>query len=292
MSLNPGSSNQQGTAVEVKATPQEWADLAAVSLGTRLPDFWTDQPRDWFIQVEAIMSPQHLSDLHKFNLVITKLGKDIIKNVTDVLANPPDTDKYATLKSRLLGIYEETQKRQVQKLFREMSLGDQRPSQLLRRMRELGKGKLEDEVILVLWLDHLPAAVRTVLATKETKDLDILADVADRAMDSLSPIFVDEIGHSAGTSRQSRASETICTVEMMMKEIAKLHLKMDKMGVDQKPRFGRNRSRSRNQRSRAGTPSTGRRTPANQDWLCFYHYRFKENAKKCVQPCNWQQKEN
>lgn len=238
------------------------------------------------------MAPQHLSDAHKFNLVITKLGKDVIKHVTDVLSRPPDTAKYESLKSRLLALYEESQKRQMQKLFREMSLGDQRPSQLLRRMRELAKNKLEDEVVLVLWQDHLPAAVRTVLAAKETRELDILADVADKAMDSLSPIFVDEITNRPSSSRPTAGTDSICTVDMLRKEIAKLHLKMDKMGGERRQRFSRSKSRSRNQRSRAGTPASRNRASRNPNWMCFYHYRFKENAKKCVQPCNWQTQEN
>ncbi|KAL4704145.1 hypothetical protein ACJJTC_012961 [Scirpophaga incertulas] len=56
-----------------------------------------------------------------------------------------------------------------------MDLGEQKPSQLLRRMRVLARDKISDDTLRVLWQGHLPNTVRAVLAVTETKDLDSLA---------------------------------------------------------------------------------------------------------------------
>lgn len=38
-------------------------DLAAVTVASRLPEFWADQPRHWFLQVEAILNPSGCQSL-------------------------------------------------------------------------------------------------------------------------------------------------------------------------------------------------------------------------------------
>lgn len=122
-------------------------DLAAVSLTARIPEFWTDQPRHWFIQIESIMNPQHMSDQTKYDLVIGKLSKEAIGQITDLLIQPPAAGKFDALKARLLSVYEESVTRQLQKLLSEMDLGEQKPSQLLRRMRDLAREKVPDQTL-------------------------------------------------------------------------------------------------------------------------------------------------
>ncbi|CAK1582508.1 unnamed protein product [Parnassius mnemosyne] len=37
--------------------------------------------------------------------------------------------------------------------------------------------------------------------------------------------------------------------------------------------------------------STPGRAAYRDNWLCFYHYRFKARAQKCFQPCAWKTEE-
>lgn len=120
----------------------ENGEVAVVSVSSRIPEFWCDQPRLWYVQCEAILSNQKLSDEARYNLVVTKLGKEVVQQVSDILLKPPATGKFDTLKERLLKIYEESEIRQFQKLLSEMELGDQKPSQLLRRVRDLARDKI------------------------------------------------------------------------------------------------------------------------------------------------------
>lgn len=167
--------------------------LAALSLSARIPEFWVDQPKVWFIQFEAIIEPQKTSDQAKYNAVIAKLGKEAIRQVTDVLTAPPADNKYSYLKEKLLGIYEESESRQIQKLIGEMELGEQKPTQLLRRMQDLARGKVGDETLKVLWLNLLPASARGILAVTETTDLTKLAKIADKVLENTRSSQIAEV---------------------------------------------------------------------------------------------------
>lgn len=273
----PGQSSQpaaqQGPENQVKP---EYSDVSAISVSNRIPEFWTDQPRVWFIRAEAVLGPQKMGDETQFQVVVSKLGKEAIQQVTDLLIKPPDTKKYEALKSRLLTIYEESENRQIQKLIGEMELGDQKPSQLLRRMRDLGREKIPDDTLRILWQSHLPTAVRAVLAVTEAKDMDNLATVADKIMETSQQPQISELS----TPNPIRGDEKI------LAEIAKLSARIANLERSRSSYRGRDSSRSR-QRSRSRDHSQPRRNPQSEDWLCFYHFRFKERANKCVQPCSW-----
>lgn len=255
---------------------EEKLDLAAVSLSSKIPDFWSDQPRVWFIRTEAILAPQKMGDESKFNIVVSKLGKDVIQQVTDLLVDPPATNKYDALRSRLLIIYEESENRQIQKLIGEMELGDQKPSQLLRRMKDLARSKIPDETLRILWQGHLPSAARAVLTVSEIKDMDKLADIADRIIESTRPAQVSSVAQASVSNNK------------ILAEIAKINARLNNLDR------GRSNQRAsyENQRSasRPRSPSAQGRSPKSPDWLCFYHFRYRTRANKCVKPCAWKGK--
>lgn len=264
---------------------EEKPELIAISLSSRIPDFWTDQPRVWFIRTDAILAPQKMADEAKFNIVVSKLGKEAIQQVTDLLIDPPDSNKYEALRSRLLQIYEESENRQVQKLMGEMDLGDQKPSQLLRRMRDLARGKIPDDTLRILWQGHLPQAARAVLAVTDGLDLESLSTIADKIMETTRPAHITEV---------AQVSPNSC--DKIMAEIAKINIRLNSMDRDRSRSTQRNDNNVRQYRqrssSRARSNSQNRRTPTSPDWLCFYHFRFKDRAIKCVAPCTWKKTEN
>lgn len=265
---------------------EEGMNIAAITVSSRVPDFWVDQPRLWFYQVEAILAPQKLSDEAKFNMVITKLTKEVIQQLTDLLQLPTSARRYDTLKERLLTIYEESETRQVQKLISEMELGEQRPSQLLRRMRDLARGKIPDDTLKILWVSHLPPPVRAIITVADSADLDVLARIADKVMETQgSPCSISEVKVTPSTPASSSMDFTA-----IINEIRRINKRLDSMqsNAGQTNRRGRSQSRRRsNNSSHKNNHATG-----NPNWQCFYHFRFKEKANKCVSPCNWKKEVN
>lgn len=282
MNTQYGQAAQQPTpAATVPKTEESTAIISTLSVASKIPEFWPENPRLWFYQVEAILTPQKTSDANKYFMIVAKLSKDVIQQVADIVASPPESNKYETLKNRLLQIYEESETRQIQKLISEIELGDQKPSQLLRRMKELARGKIEADTLKILWQGHLPAPVRAVLTVTSAKDLEELAVIADKVMETNQPAQINEV------ARSNQGTSTAFDVATIMAEIAKINLKIAEM--DRGRRRYRSRSGYRNS-SQSRSRSRPRRTPESPDWLCSYHFKFRNRARRCVAPCNWKTK--
>lgn len=256
--------------------------LASITVASRIPEFWADQTRLWFVQFEAAVENQRLSDAAKQNLVVTKLSKSAIQQVSDLILAPPEARKYQTLKERLLQVFEETETRKLQKLIGEMELGDQRPSQLLRRMRELARGKVPDDTLRLMWQSHLPTAVRAILTVTDSKDLTVLAAVADKVLESTGS-NTGQIAEVKTTTSQEQTPADGADYNRIMREIAKINKRLD--GLER----GRSTQRQGNrQHSKSGSRMRSKsHSRKGSNWLCFYHFRYKEKATKCVKPCNW-----
>ncbi|XP_048480449.1 uncharacterized protein LOC125490797 [Plutella xylostella] len=262
--------------------------LAQITVSSRIPDFWKESPRLWFAQFEAVVANQKLADESRYNLVIAKLSREHVEQVSDIVLTPPDTKKYEALKTRLLVVYEESEVRQVQKLLKELELGDQKPSQLLRRMRDLAKKKFNDETLNMLWMGHLPSAVQAILTVSEVKDLEKLAGMADKVVETTRFAEIQELS----CMRSSAVPSSSATQATLVEQIAQLTRRLDNMETSRSRgrSVGRNgwkshrsasRSRDRSERVRRGDPN----------WMCFYHFRYKGKANKCIQPCAWQKQQ-
>lgn len=256
--------------------------LATISVSSKLPEFWVDMPRLWFAQFEAVMAPQKQGEEAKFNMVISKLGRDSIQQVSDLLVTPPESNKYTVLKERLLQVYEESAERQFQKLVSEMELGAQKPTQLLRRMKDLGRTtQVSDQTLKSLWLSRMPSSVRAVIAVCQDQSLESLATIADKVVENSTGYDVAAVADTrAQTTTAGSLSDLANQINQLVLEVASLRNEV----------YGRDRARSRSRGpARSRSNSRRRRTPADADWLCRFHYRFRRNARSCEQPCAWRE---
>lgn len=242
----------------------------------------------WFAQFEAIIGPQHQGENVKYDLVLAKLGKEELSQVADLIDDPPAQQRYTTLKARLLKVFQESAEAQFHKLVKEMDLGQQRPSQLLARMRELAKNTgTAGDTLKNLWMSRLPGWVRAILAScsGEAK-LDELASMADKIMENLRSGELAEIHRPASTAL------TVDVNAELLAEIRNLSLELKTLRGEVNEIRGRARQRQNFRWPRNGSRSRSRssgtrRTPQSPDWLCKYHFRYRETARKCESPCNW-----
>lgn len=271
---------------EASVIPQE---LAGIALSMRIPPFWRDKPRLWFISFEAAIADLNKGQAQLAQMVIAKLEKQDIEQIADILHNPPTTNQYTTLKNRLVSAYEESDNRQLQKLLSEVELGDQKPTQLLRRMRSLALDKVPDSTLRMMWTNHLPPHVRSVLAVSDsfsTKTaLDELALLADKMMETSSSTQISAV---ASTSAQAHSTSD---AQFLVEEIRKLSFEVAALKASaqnnqqqyqpyRRPFNRQSRSTSRNDsrdRSRSETPSP----------YCYYHRRFGKDARRCTTPCTF-----
>lgn len=219
------------------------------------PPFWQANPELWFIQVEAQFACQRISsDTSKFHALVAALDTNVLTQVSDVVTEPPDYNKYGTLKKRICKQYAESALRQTYRLLHESHLGTRTPSQLLREMRTLAKKEVTDEFLRNLWLQQLPVPVRMVLAGK-TDSLESQAELADKALEL-----------------QTDGQTTSVTVieKTFQNEIALLRAEIDELRQNDSNRSYHN----------------GKLNASNSN-LCYYHRRFGARARNCRPPCKF-----
>ncbi|KAJ2937241.1 hypothetical protein O0L34_g19278 [Tuta absoluta] len=254
--------------------------VSGVSIQSRIIPFWREFPTGWFAQFEAVIDPQKKSDDQKYALLLQQLKEEDLRHLTDILKNPPPGNKYKAVKERLIASYEQSDVQNFEKLIGEQELGDQKPTQLLRRLRDLGAGILTEDGLKIHWMKQLPVHMRTVLAISTEVHLDKLALMADKmleytAVTSIAPLSIDQ--------QQS---------DQLSRQISELTTKVDelynKQSRESHPRLGssswsRDRSRSRSQNRRDSSVNK----IMEQKGLCWYHATFAKRAYKCSPPCSW-----
>ncbi|OXU21984.1 hypothetical protein TSAR_006755 [Trichomalopsis sarcophagae] len=107
------------------------------------------------------------------------LDQETVQDMLDVMRTPPETGKYPYMKARILESYGFTAQKRLQTLFTGLELGTRKLSQLLRHMRTLAGGSIDDEALRVRWLDLMPDNVAKMLRILRNSPLNELVEVAD-----------------------------------------------------------------------------------------------------------------
>ncbi|CAH4030672.1 unnamed protein product [Pieris brassicae] len=95
-----------------------------------------------------------------------------------------------------------------------MELGTQKPSQLLRRMKELGRNaQTSEQNLRNLWISRLPTAVRIVLTVSHDQNLENLARIADKIMENIA------VGEVAAVSSSTSGSEPMIEIMSQMRKL-------------------------------------------------------------------------
>lgn len=285
----PCSTEDQSSSTAAHTVTQ--AEAAGISLTMRIPPFWRDRPRLWFISFEAATSDMKKGQTQLAQMVIAQLERQDIEQIMDLLYNPPETDQYKAIKERLISAYEESDNRQFQKLLSEMELGDQRPTQLLRRMRNLAREKVPDSTLRLMWTNHLPPHIRSVLAVSETFStktaLEELALLADKMMEQTTPTEVAAIQSPAPATSPAppTSSAPLADTQFLINELRKLSLEIAELKA--RPQYHQHRRSRYPSRHRHSSRSRSRNRDESPSPFCYYHRRFKEQARHCTSPCSF-----
>nr|CTR11709.1 unnamed protein product [Calliphora vicina] len=246
------------------------AYIAASSI-QKLPPFWKENPKLWFMQIESIFGISGITrDETKFQYVIGNIDSNFLPHISDILESPPSdgTTKYQAVKDRLIGTFSESQESKLRRLLKSHQLGDQKPSHFLQIMRNIASGQLNDSLLKTLFLEQLPEDVRSILVISQVSDVSALAHQADKIMSLRSPQLFE-----------MKSTPENADISMLCQKIDALEKKVNS--------FTRSRSTERqNRNSSISGKSRNRSKSRNKDW-CWYHNRFAEKATKCIKPCSF-----
>ncbi|KAM7303398.1 hypothetical protein ISCGN_013356 [Ixodes scapularis] len=163
--------------------------------------------------------------LSRYYCVVSALPPDIADELDDVLTATPPADAYDQLKAAILLRMSESITSRLQRLLTTEELGDQRPSQLLPRMRQLLGEQASDVnnfILRELFLQRLPQVVRVVLAPADYMSLDRLAEMADRVAEYAAPTLAALTEPQSSTTAiqepQAKVDQLTATVASLQKD--------------------------------------------------------------------------
>ena len=255
--------------------PHETPAAAISAISLKLPPFWPKDPDTWFAQVEAQSAARGITvEKTKFDHLVASLSPDAATEVRDLILAPPGDTPYSRLKAALIKRFAGSNQQKLQRLLNDLELGDSKPSQFLRRMRQLWCGGDDDVILRELFLQRLPSKVRMILAPSASSiALDALADMADQIMEVATP--------SVGAV-QAPAPPT-SEIDSLRSEVRHLSEMVRSLSFQPRSRDPRHHSPTP---ARRRSPSPAHRNPTPDDHtICWYHQRFGSAATKCRPPC-------
>lgn len=258
-----------GSSVHTDRSIQEPREIARVSI--KIPPFWSAKPQLWFAQVESQFFAGGITkDETKYHTVVAAIESNVLTHVSDIILAPPASNMYKTLKERLIEQFADSEQKRIKKLLQDVELGDMRPSQLLREMRELAGKNMNDEMLKSIWLQRLPANIRSILSIS-SEGLQQMATLADKIVE---------------VSDFSQISE--CSVNVVPPQASSLEMKVAELSRQlseiRSSLLGNPRERSRS-RARRRSKSTRSDHGKRQSDLCWYHETYGDAARKCRPPC-------
>lgn len=256
------------------------------AVNIRLPTFWPSSIATWFVQVEAQFTiGRILSDQKRYNYVVAALPQDVAESLMDLFQNPPEVNLYKTLKDTLIQRHSLSLEKRIKQLVSDEEIGDRKPSDFYRRMKQLAgaTAAVGDEFLMKLWLSRLPHLINIALIPQSEGNLDTLLLTADRIWEAMqTSSSVSQINDRASTSNSTnsscdRFSKLEQEINSLKSMISNINFRNSRPESKSKENNVRNNSRQRsNSRRRNFNP---------QGSLCWYHYRYGDQARKCVQPC-------
>lgn len=256
------------------------AEISKVSV--RAPPFWRANPALWFCQLEAQFEINRItSDRSRYYAVVAAIESTVLHQVSDLVLNPPQNNLYAGLKARLLDVFVESEQSRLKKLLGELELRDQKPSYLLREMRNLAGQSISAEILKTLWLQRLPASIQAILAVS-SEDLDHLTVMADQIFETSAGSEINKINTKPNdnTSLESQVAN-------LTRQISEMRTEFSRRGTNNRNSSNRSRSRSKTPHNKSQRSQSNRGSSSNPK-LCWYHHKWGNNAKSCIGHCDFE----
>lgn len=258
------------------------SSAVTIRAALRVPPFWPERPALWFSQLEGQFALNGITDDSlQFWHVVGALDSRYAAEVEDVITNPPTEQRYQRIKTELVKRLSASQEQNIRQLMEREEMGDRKPSQFLRHLRQLAGNNIPDSFLRSLWIGRLPSHLQPIVTMQDDRDLDAVATLADRVYDITPRPQV-----AAASASDALIGTLLQRVEDLSRQVAALSVSNPRARSRSRPR-GRSFSRRPGSRENSPQSDTGNR-------LCYYHYRFGPAAWNCRPPCSFrpQQPEN
>ncbi|XP_067207883.1 uncharacterized protein [Linepithema humile] len=279
-------------------------------VGMRMPEFLPADPELWFSIVDRSFHAAGITtDSTKFGYALTAIGPRYTTEVRDIILNPPEERAYETLKAELTKRLSSSQEHKTRRLLEHEEIGDRKPSQILRHLRSLAGNVVGDRVLRTIWLSRLPAHIQPHLVTRAEDSLDQVADIADTIVEATRapslqiaeaarPSVSRGAGQDDGSALEARLNLQLAQMRLalqqeMAEQLTAIRRSIEAIGEPDQGRGGGRRHSRSHSRSHPNSRSRSRSRPRSHghtsNGLCWFHWRFGPDARRCETPCSAQQ---
>lgn len=166
--------------------------------------------------------------------------------------------------------------KKIRQLLTDEELGDRKPSQFLRHLKNLAGPGVPAEFLRTIWTSRLPTSTQSIIASQAKADLEEIAELADRIHDvvAVTP-QVATTSTTAGPSGIPMSSE----IAQLTRQVQALSDKVD--------RISRHRSRGTTPNRKRGRSSVRSHSNYRRYPICWFHYKFADKARRCIKPCDY-----
>ena len=155
-------------------------------------------------------------------------------------------------------------------------MGDHKPSQFLRHLKSLAPD-VPDDFLLTIWASWLPSHVQAILAGQTDDSLESASHLADR---------ICEVALSPTVAGISVAAPD--TTALLLERIEDLSLQIATLRQSQT----HNRFRPHNRQHSSSRDRDDPNHSSVSQNICWYHWKFGDQARRCNPPCSLQQKDH
>lgn len=284
------------TSVSNTTTATTPANTTAITTAAAitLPCFWPTKTELWFRMAEAkfeLAHPKITKEDTRFNHVLSVLSPEIAEEVADVITKPDPVAPYSKLKEAIINRTSLSDTQRLRQLLSGEELGNRKPSQLLlRRMRQLVNDSryVNDQVMKELFFQQMPVNIKLILVSLGTLNLEQIADVADRILESTPGSSIVAVKKSIERNYVSTPEVNTVLISLVDK-LSSLVERLD--SGDRSRNCSRHANFQQHGHSRKNSKS---RQPSESPKIlrnCWYHHRFGNGARKCISPCDFSKNE-
>jgi hypothetical protein len=301
---NPSTSGNQNNFINDTANLQ---NLFADSLGhtMKIPPVWIENIELWFEHLEIQFELKRITkEETKYAHLVSIMDYTLINQVSDIIYLPKSNYMYSRLKKALverLGMSLESRRK---KLFQGLELGDKKPSTLLREIKITANGlEFDEDTIKQIWMQQLPKNIVAHITVGE-HSLDNMGIVADKLFEIYSSSEVCDVKTSGSSQNNSHTlQDTINDLSNKLESLTKqfqsivcqsnqTHNFNNRNTRPQKQFIQSNSSNYNNFHNRkfnqfSNCNNFDQNRNSNEQTICYYHCKFKDNARRCIQPCNY-----
>lgn len=285
--IRPDAQQEQLPFLEIPSMSESYGQVAgaAVSLECFVPAY----AEAWFRKAEAKFADCNVTREHtKYRKVLQALPVEMISKLHAFLEDDPlkGEQPYSRLKQTLLEMYKKTTSEQLTALFEALTLGDQRPSDLLNEMLRRAGRDVSEKFLEPMWLSKLPVVVSAAVSALNVP-LREKGKQADQVMDKVSfrnnPFAQASVAQVSQVPQQENVMLALTeAMSLLRQEVAEL--KQQRSRTEER---GRGNPRRHDSRRRSRGPSQERRRDRYtlEDEMCFAHRKFGDQARWCVKGC-------